>query len=304
MRKKLKEYNKLPNFLDCLFKIKLSNYDEPLLLSGPTCYKTYAAKMILKKADIVSLNQESTIHQLLGSSFIYPPIEDKKFCFRLIYEILGIPNIEIELNKIDKLDEYKDEILKTIQDKMPNSNSPFYYILQNLKKKLFSEKKLNEKSLINMEIEFKPGLILSAILNKKSLILKDMPKVKTIILERFNELFSGKNNLTLVEDIPGTLTTKKNKEFRIINKNFRVIATCKPGDELKLSESLLSRFTVIACEPYTNEEEKIVLENNAVENLDINEFNNLAPNFNLTERLNCLRMTKNLDIFIKDNHEG
>ena len=57
--------------------------------------------MILRKADVVSLNQESTIPQLLGSSFFYPPIEDKKFCFRLIYEILGIPNIEIELNKID-----------------------------------------------------------------------------------------------------------------------------------------------------------------------------------------------------------
>jgi hypothetical protein len=48
MRKKLEKYNKLPNFLDCLFKIKLSNYDETLLLSGPTCYKTYAAKMILE----------------------------------------------------------------------------------------------------------------------------------------------------------------------------------------------------------------------------------------------------------------
>ena len=302
-RKILEKYNRLPNFLDCLFKIKLSNYDEPLLLSGPTCYKTYAAKFILKKADVVSLNQESTIPQLLGSSFFYPPKEDKKFCFRLIYEILGIPNIEIELNKIDKWDEYKDEILRTIQDKMPDSNSPFYYALKNLKKKLFSEEKLNEKSLINMTIEFKPGLILSAILNKKSLILKDMPQVKTIVLERFNELFSGNHNLTLVEDIPGTLTTKENKELRNFNQNFRVIATCKPGDELKLSEALLSRFTIIACEPYTEEEEKIVLENTAAENLDIDEFNKLASNFNLTERLNCLRMTKNLDIFIKDNHE-
>ena len=53
---------------------------------------------------------------------------------------------------------------------MPNLNSPFYYALKNLKKKLFSEGKLNEKSSTNMEFEFKPGLILSAILNKKSLI--------------------------------------------------------------------------------------------------------------------------------------
>ena len=165
------KFSKLPNFLDCLFKIKLSNLDEPLLLSGPTCYKTYAAKMILKKADVVSLNQESTIPQLLGSSFFYPPLEDKKFCFRLIYEILGIPNIDTEIEKINKWNEYKDSIKKNIEDKMVSTDSTFYYAVENLQKKLFSEENINEKSLINMEIEFKPGLILSAILNKKSLIL-------------------------------------------------------------------------------------------------------------------------------------
>ena len=79
-----------------------------------------------------------------------------------------------------------------------------------------------------MKIEFKPGLILSAILNRKSLILKDMPQVKTVVLERFNELFSGSHNLTLVEDI-GTLTTKENKEFRNFKKDFRIIATSKTG---------------------------------------------------------------------------
>ena len=74
--------------------MKLSNYDEPLLLSGLTCYKIFSTKMILNNADIVvSLNQEFIIPQLLGASFFYPPIKDKKFCMRLIYEILEIPNI-------------------------------------------------------------------------------------------------------------------------------------------------------------------------------------------------------------------
>ena len=127
---------------------------------------------------------------------------------------------------------------------------------------------------------------------------------KTFVLEKFNKLFSGKNNFTLFEDIPGTLTTKENKELRNINQNIKVIVTCKPGDQLKLSEILLSRFTIIACQPYTEEEEKILLENNALENLDLDEFNNLAHNFNLTERINCFRKTKNLDKFIKDNHDN
>ena len=147
-----------------------------------------------------------------------------------------------------------------------------------------------------MEIEFKPGLILNAILLKKSLILKDMPQVKTIVLERFNELFSGKHNLTLVEDIPGTLTTKENKELRNFNKNFRVIATCKPGDELKLSEALLSRFTLISCEKYNENEEKLVLTYKVSdEDKDISEFNKLAKDFSLSERLNCLRISRELD---------
>ena len=61
---------------------------------------------------------------------------------------------------------------------MKNYNSPLLTALENLKNKLFCEEKINEKSLINMEIEFKPGLILSTILNKKSLILKDMLYLK------------------------------------------------------------------------------------------------------------------------------
>ena len=127
--------------------MKLSNYDEPLLLSGPTCYKTYAAKMFLKKANVVSLNQESTIPQLLGASFFYPPIEDKKFCLRLIFEILEIKNIELELNKIDKWDEYKDEIENIITKNMPQPDSSFFVAINNLKEKLFSKEKANEKKL-------------------------------------------------------------------------------------------------------------------------------------------------------------
>ena len=147
-RKRLEKYSRLPSFLECLFKMKLSNYDKRLLLLGPTCYKAYAAKMLLKKANVISLNQESTIPQRLGSSFFYPPIEDKKFCLRLIFEILEIKNIELELNKVDKWDKYKDEIV--ITKNMPQPDSPFFFAIKNLKEKLFSEEKTNEKSLINM----------------------------------------------------------------------------------------------------------------------------------------------------------
>jgi MoxR-like ATPase len=289
-KNELERLKDLPSLLNTLFKMKLSNYDEPLLLSGPTCYKTYAAERILTNSDVVSLNQESTIPQLLGATFFYPPKEDKKFCMKQLYDILQIPNFEIDVNKLETSpEEIKNNIIKEIEN---NQDSSFINSINILKKKLFEPEKINEKSLINMVIEFKPGLILEAILTKKSLILKNMPQVKTIVLERFNELFSGKHNLTLVEDIPGTFTTKNEKEFRNFNVNFRVIATCKAGEESKLSEALLSRFSLIAVEPYKKEEEEIVLKARASQYDDTEEIKKLAPSFSLSESLNCLNISK------------
>ena len=48
---------------------------------------------------------------------------------------------------------------------MPDNDPSFYFTLINVKNKLFAEEKVNEKSLINMQVEFKPGLILLATIN-------------------------------------------------------------------------------------------------------------------------------------------
>lgn len=92
---------------------------------------------------------------------------------------------------------------------------------------------MNKKHLIKLEIEFKPRLILWAIHSKKSIILKDIPQAKAIVLERFNGLFFRIHDLTLIEDIPGILTTKENKELMNFNKEFKVISICKAGDEME-----------------------------------------------------------------------
>ena len=64
-----KIYDRLPSFLNSLFKVFLSNIDEPILLSGNTCYKTFLAEEYLShEASVVTLNQETSIEQLLGSS--------------------------------------------------------------------------------------------------------------------------------------------------------------------------------------------------------------------------------------------
>ena len=302
---------KLKSLMNALFKMKLASNDEPLLLSGPTGYKTYISKKILYDPDVVALNQESTISQLLGSSFFYSNLEDKKFCLKYIYLILKEENLEIDLEKVNDWEKnkkyFEDKINYNIYQKYEDEDEKdiFYNILVNLKNKLFSESEINENSLIKMKLEFKPGLILNAIISQKSLILKDMPKVKTIVLERFNELFSGQHNLTLIEDIPNTFTSKNKKELKDFNKDFRIIATCKTGEEKNLSEALLSRFTVISIQPYTEKEEQEVLKITAVKNQDIDEIKKLTTTkLTLTEAKNCLEICKSLDLLLKNQHEN
>ena len=51
-------------------------------------------------------------------------------------------------------------------------------------KTFFQEKKEDDNSIINMVLEF------TVIISKKFLILKDLLNVKTVVLERLNELLT------------------------------------------------------------------------------------------------------------------
>lgn len=126
-----------------------------------------------------------------------------------------------------------------------------------MKNKLFGNFKKSKINIVsNMVLEFKPGLFLSSIFNQKNLILKNLPFIKTVVLERFNELFSNEHNLILNEDINNTFTLSNKRQITKINNNFRIIGTCLEGNANHLSDALLSRFTIISVEKYTKEEEK------------------------------------------------
>ena len=327
---KLKEKEKLPSFLNSLFKILLSNENEPLLLSGNTCYKKELSKEFLQNASVISLNQEITINQLLGSSSFLSKEDGKRFYLQELcncLEINNLPNLMKYLNgwiEKEQLQNQNPEIkekellkkeIDEIKNKKVNDKFPFKIPVQNLYNRLFNEieNNLNENdnNLLNdMIIEFRPGLILSAILGQRALILANLPNAKTVVLERFNELLSGKHNLTLNEDIHETFTTDRNKELNNFN-NFRIIATCKKGYENRLSEALLSRFTIISVEPYNSDEQKEVLfikskgkkklKENDIERL-INYSNEFKDIFNiefpLTKMVKCLELYEK---FYKNN---
>ena len=53
----------MPSVLNALFKILIASDDEPILISGPSSFETFLAKLIfiLGKCETISLNSESTI---------------------------------------------------------------------------------------------------------------------------------------------------------------------------------------------------------------------------------------------------
>ena len=116
---------------------------------------------------------------------------------------------------------------------------------------------------------------------------KNLSKVKTSVIERFNELISDKNILTLSEDTTNTFTSEKNKELKTF-QNFRIIAADGLNEEITLSEAILSHFTRIYVENYNDKEKKIVLNKKAGKDIDL--INELEPDLTISEILNSIKI--------------
>lgn len=305
IEKKTKMYRdiqSLNNLLESIFQMKITSYKEPILLIGPpTCYKTFVANIILESATIVSLNRESTVLQLLGSPFFFSKDEHRAFCITQIYSILGLANVKTKLNECKDWDNNKKEFKKYIDNLIKNNkiySDLKIELVKKISKKLFA-KDVDENRLIDLKMDFKPGLILNSIFTDKSLIIKNISKVKTSVLERFNELFSDKNILTLSEDTTNTFTSENKKELKNF-KNFRIIATSRLNEEITLSEAILSRFTRIYVENYNEKEKRIVL--NKKSGNDIELIKEFEPNLTIPEILNSIKIAKILDNHRK-NHK-
>ena len=271
---KEKNIETLYHYYDSMFKILLSCELEPILISGETCYKTHLAKELLnnKNISIVSLNKESDINQLLGNSIFLN--NEKAIQFYLKYfDLIGGKNYL-------KNEENKNEILQKLELDVKQEENEFKNkildVLKEKYKKIIMNEKNNENSKINIfqdiNVELRPGLFLDSLFREKSLILKNLTNLSTEILERFNELFSTEPILTLNEDIYDTFTKEQDKDFKIDPSKFRVIATCHSGTEFKLSEAVLSRFTVISVQKFDENEENFIfsqIKNDIIKEEDI-----------------------------------
>ena len=211
---------KLSSLLDDLFQISLSTDKEPILIIGPSGYKTFLAQKYLSNSKTITLNQESSIEQLLGTTSFISKSKIKDFYLKLIILICKFNNyLELSNNiKEKKID--KNEFFKLIENAKKEKSIPksFHFALQNCLDKLFEKEKENEfNPLSSMEVIFKPGLFLNAILGGFNLILKNISNLPALVLERFNELFTGKYDITIKEDITNTITNE-NKELLDFNE--------------------------------------------------------------------------------------
>ena len=254
----------LSNYYNDLFKLKLISNEEPVLLMGPSSYKTHLSKYFIydingKDFSIINLNQKTTIEELLGCSHVLPP-NSYIFFYDLLKKILKLKDIiksenkndiKEDMNNIkDMIDSYKGakkEILNNLYNHMDNN-------IKKLEKN--NKENINSKKNNLPQLVFKPGSILLSILKEESLIFKDIHQVSTEIFERFNELFGTERILSLKEDIYGTLFNnsqegekdkkiKKIIDLKSLDDNIYIIATCPENSFQSLSDSVVSRFSVI-----------------------------------------------------------
>ena len=167
LEEKIKDGNfndSLSNYFDDFFKLKLISKNEPIILMGPSSYKTKLAKFYIKNENpsyydnfnIIYLNQKTTIEELLGSPNFFSSKESINFNLDLL---CAISHQKLDLEKKKNILEDEKEIIHFKERiKKYKTNSIFTEIIDNIYNKIINNKNKNEKPTI----EFEPGSILLA----------------------------------------------------------------------------------------------------------------------------------------------
>ena len=255
---------------EIIFEVYLTYPSEPLLLSGPSGFKTYLSLLISSLSPVIYLHSNSTVSSLIGQITLLDRHQAKINLVDFLYDFTGYNlSLKNELNDIkDSIvenNEFDIDILNSIVEKikkiLPNS---FISIFQNIANRLItiqkdeSDQHSGLKLFSNFISLFKPGLITRSIFSQNSLILKNFAQPSPSVIERLNELLSVIPTLTLFEDTTNTFTTEKNNKLYGFSNNFRIIGICDPFEKKNLSDAMLSRLTEIHVPEYSIEEQENV----------------------------------------------
>ncbi|KAK8886006.1 hypothetical protein M9Y10_041465 [Tritrichomonas musculus] len=93
----------LHSLWNTLFKILITHYKEPILISGNSGFKTFLASLVLPSTPIIALHQDTNISQLLGSIVLLNSKRSKEFYLEQFCKILHIkaeyPSLLLMLNE-------------------------------------------------------------------------------------------------------------------------------------------------------------------------------------------------------------
>lgn len=236
----------------------------PVILEGPTKTSITLSKIVcqLRKQKLIIFNLSSDYQKSwAGISMSTGPFVE---AFKNGYTLL--------LNKLDLASQeclqFIEEALDSSVISLENPGMPLEEIVMhkdfrliatyNPNKRYFSNRRLNlgikflsrfqniilpsndGKCKVLDSLDEDPSTVAERLIEGKPIILKDISNFPTVVLERFNELFSSRHNLTLNEDIHDTFTSSENKELDNFSSTFRVFATCQENAVSKLSEAVSS----------------------------------------------------------------
>ena len=264
----------LSSFLDSLFYANFVDIREPILIYGPSGYKTELAKAISFDSQIIHLYPETSLSQLLGSTHIRDNNSAKKYYLKEILSICKKKScyreMEIYLEKYIKdqsnkpqnkslterssIKNIKSEIENIIQNS-DNNKGKIKDILERLKENILSFNKTNEEDNIfgNFTSYFQAGILIQNIFTQKYIILKGVDNLSPNVLERFNDLLNYSPKIILNEDLYNTFTGE-DKEISNFSDNFRIIGISSIENINNFSEASKSRFTLISTSKYSPDE--------------------------------------------------
>ena len=260
-------------YWETLFIINMIPPNEPLLLTGPSGYKTFMAKQLCEINEeksmlsprVVTLSRDSNTSSLIGSTALVDHSSFNTFIFDMLYSIavshteltFDILNLKKTFRGTDKDIEKLNSIVSGISKKVPEYKSIIKNLYDNLKNNIKAQE--SQSVMKDYTTVFRPGLITSQILQGRTLILKNFSKPPVAVMERFNELFSINPELTLTEDYSNTIVPANEIKIVLPEKGFRIIATCGENETAHLSEAMLSRFNVVYVKPYDIDDQKAIL---------------------------------------------
>ncbi len=227
---------------------------ENLLLIGPTSYKEYLLNKWLKlkvqeeNIDTFYLTKNTETDNLMGVS----SLDDEE---KLELQINNL------INKAVFYFELKNEDIKKLYDKKrrkknylkfsKNINNSSNYIKKCILKLLDLKDSFKNKNQIGFKTvtSFNLGIVSTAFIFGKKLIMKGIENSEPSVIERLNSILENPRYLILTEDNQKIFNHKINIPF---NEGFSIFFTSREVFHGRLSEAFLSRCTVINCPNYNN----------------------------------------------------